>query len=340
MKKRILAALLALVMCLGLAGAALAEESDRIPYPVVGGNIYLTESTSDEDENQPVWMVVSCDNAVTEAVIPASIDGVPVTGIYIYAFQGCTNLECVTVPESVDSMGAYVFSECTGLKNAVFLGGLTYLDDCTFDECTSLESVTIPASITSIFSYVFEGCTSLKDIYYSGSESDWKNISIEEGNDALASATIHYSASSAPLPATPTSSTVLVNGAQTSFDAYNIGGANFFKLRDLAYVLNGTAKQFEVSWDGAANCIALTSGAAYTAVGNEMASQGGGEQTAVPTTSQILKDGKEVPLTAYNINGANYFKLRDIGEAFDFGVDWDQATQTISISTSKGYTAG
>ena len=42
--------------------------------------------------------------------------------------------------------------------------------------------------------------------------------------------------------------------------------------------------------------------------------------------------------TAYNIGGNNYFKLRDIGEAFDFGVDWDQDAQTISINTGKGYT--
>lgn len=144
----------------------------------------------------------------------------------------------------------------------------------------------------------------------------------------------------AGMTAAPTASAVLVNGQKTSFDAYNIGGANFFKLRDLAYVLSGTPKQFEVSWDGAANCISLISGQTYTPVGNEMASAGGGEQAAAPTTSKILKDGQEISLTAFNINGANYFKLRDIGAAFDFGVDWDQATQTISISTSKGYTAG
>lgn len=147
---------------------------------------------------------------------------------------------------------------------------------------------------------------------------------------------------SAPLstvPAAPTTSTVLVNGESKSFDAYNINNANFFRLRDLAYVLGGTEKQFEVSWDGDANCISLTSGQSYTAVGGEMTSQGGGAQTANPTTSRILKDGQEIVLTAYNINGANYFKLRDVGIAFNFGVDWDGETQTIAIDTSKGYTA-
>jgi hypothetical protein len=45
---------------------------------------------------------------------------------------------------------------------------------------------------------------------------------------------------STPQSASPTSSTVLVNGKNVAFDAYNINGNNYFKLRDLAYTLNGT----------------------------------------------------------------------------------------------------
>ena len=47
--------------------------------------------------------------------------------------------------------------------------------------------------------------------------------------------------------------------------------------------------------------------------------------TANPTAATILVNGSNVSLDAYNINDNNYFKLRDIGEAFDFGVDWDGA---------------
>ena len=49
--------------------------------------------------------------------------------------------------------------------------------------------------------------------------------------------------------------------------------------------------------------------------------------------------GREVSLTAYTIGGNNYFKLRDIGQAFDFGIGWDNATKTITIDTGTGYTA-
>lgn len=60
--------------------------------------------------------------------------------------------------------------------------------------------------------------------------------------------------------------------------------------------------------------------------------------SASPTTSKIYLDGKEVTFTAYNIGGNNYFKLRDIGTAFDFGVTWDGGNSTIIIDTEVGYT--
>ena len=145
---------------------------------------------------------------------------------------------------------------------------------------------------------------------------------------------------SAALTATPTSSTVLVNGSNVAFDAYNIEGSNYFKLRDLAYVLRGTVKQFEVVWDGGNNAIMLTSGVAYTPLGDEMASKGSGSKTPTPTRSKIYLNGREVHFAAYNIEGNNYFKLRDIGQTFNFGVDWDGARNTIVIDTSKRYTDG
>ena len=137
--------------------------------------------------------------------------------------------------------------------------------------------------------------------------------------------------------ATPTASTVLVNGQSVAFDAYLINGNNYFKLRDLAYTINGTEKQFEVGWDGAKNAISLTSGRPYTAVGGEMAGKGGGAKTPEPTNSKIIQDGGKEQFTAYLIDGNNYFMLRDIGAAFDFGVDWDGDRNTIVIDTSKGY---
>lgn len=138
--------------------------------------------------------------------------------------------------------------------------------------------------------------------------------------------------------ATKTTSKVLVDGAEKAFGAYNINGNNYFKLRDIALVLNGTPKQFEVTWDGAKNAINIASGSTYTAVGGEMVA-GTGEPTraAALSASKIYLNGKEVKLAAYNIGGNNYFKLRDLGASLDFGVEWDGNTQSVKIDSSKPY---
>lgn len=144
-------------------------------------------------------------------------------------------------------------------------------------------------------------------------------------------------ATNKPVTATPTYSKVKVNNKEVSFEAYNINDNNFFKLRDLAKVLNGSEKQFGVKWDSNTKTIALTSGQAYTSVGGEMAKGDGKAKNAIINKSKIYIDNVEHDLFAYTINDNNYFKLRDIGEVFDIGVDFDQKTNTVLINTSKGY---
>lgn len=168
-----------------------------------------------------------------------------------------------------------------------------------------------------------------------GGEMDWfgEQVWISISDSKIASPEI-----SSNNHATPTSSRVLINGKEISFDAYEISGNNYFKLRDIANVLSGTGKQFEVTWDGDKNAINLLSGKAYTAVGGELAKSDGNSNTATLNTSKVYLDGKEISLTAYTINDNNYFKLRDLGQIFNFGVGWDGAGNTVTIDTSIGYT--
>ena len=137
--------------------------------------------------------------------------------------------------------------------------------------------------------------------------------------------------------ARPTKSSVIVDGEQKSFDAYNINGSNYFKLRDLAYILNGTEKQFSVGWDEKNNSISLLSGKPYTIVGGEMTGKGTGDKTAKPTSSTLYFDDTEILLTAYHIEGNNYFKLRDIASLIDFEVDWSEIKNTVTVSSKGSY---
>lgn len=138
--------------------------------------------------------------------------------------------------------------------------------------------------------------------------------------------------------AKPTASKILLDDKAVSLDVYNINSNNYCKIRDVAMLLNGTGKQFEVTWDKTLQAVSLNSNRAYTAVGGELAKGDGESKTATLNTAKIYLDGKEVSLTAYSIGGNNYIKLRDLGQTFDFGVSFDSAAGAVRIDTTKGYT--
>ncbi|MEG1538250.1 MAG: cadherin-like beta sandwich domain-containing protein, partial [Clostridiales bacterium] len=62
----------------------------------------------------------------------------------------------------------------------------------------------------------------------------------------------------------------LNNGASSQIAAYNINGNNFVKLRDVAKLLSGSAKQFAVGYNSSSRLITLFSGSPYAAVGGEL----------------------------------------------------------------------
>ncbi len=179
------------------------------------------------------------------------------------------------------------------------------------------------------------------DLYYifSFGDSNKTNIIYKVADGSASTPAPEPSTPAVQLPETATAavttSKVLVDGKQVAFEAYNINSNNYFKLRDIAMALNGTAKSFEVAWDGKNNAISLTAGKAYTAVGGELAvSAKPTAKQATLSTSKIYLDGEEIQLTAYTIGGNNYFKLRDFEQAIGIVVGWDQETNTVSIDTS------
>lgn len=137
--------------------------------------------------------------------------------------------------------------------------------------------------------------------------------------------------------AAATSSKVMVNGKNVAFDAYNINNNNYFKLRDLAQALNGSAKQFEVTFDNSKNAVNLVPNKAYTTVGGELVAGGGVSKKASISKATLYLEGKPVEMAAYLIDGNNYFKLRDVMQKLDAYVGWDGAQSLITIDTSKSY---
>ncbi|MBR4880373.1 MAG: leucine-rich repeat domain-containing protein, partial [Clostridia bacterium] len=124
--------------------------------------------------------------------VKSVVIGNGVTGIGDYAFMGCDALTSVNIPASVAKLGAGAFYECTALKSVAIPESVETIDYYTFYGCTSLVKVTLPVSVTTVGYAAFYDCTSLADVYYSGLATQWAEIFIDEYNEALTSANLHF----------------------------------------------------------------------------------------------------------------------------------------------------
>lgn len=132
------------------------------------------------------------------------------------------------------------------------------------------------------------------------------------------------------LGAEPTTQMVEVNGAPTVFfmytdyDTYGFA-TNYVKLRDVAWALNGTQRQFSVEYDGSTK---VTTGAEYIPDGSEVVPLSYDVVAEGVYRAVITVDGVGHQLDAYlirpraNADGNFYFKLRDLGAAIGFTVGW------------------
>ena len=85
------------------------------------------------------------------------------------AFEDCTSLTSINIPNSVRYIGKNAFSSCSGLTSITIPNSVTKIENGTFKNCTRLTSVNLSNGLESIGSNyygegVFEGCTSLTSI--------------------------------------------------------------------------------------------------------------------------------------------------------------------------------
>jgi BspA type Leucine rich repeat region (6 copies) len=138
-------------------------------------------------------------------VIPSLINGLPVTAIGRRALENLTNLNSVTIPDSVTSIGDYAFANdaypfypfsVSSLTNVTIGNSVTSIGEDAFFGCSKLTNVTIPNSVTTIGDQAFENCNSLTSVYFSGDApsvgQDAFSVQGIKGGPRLENATVYY----------------------------------------------------------------------------------------------------------------------------------------------------
>ena len=116
-------------------------------YEIRGNGTYVT--------------VIGHSEEFPKLVIPAEIDGLPVTEIAKNAFTNNVDLYSVTIPDSVTAIGDDAFRNCRSLVSITLPAGLKELPMNCFFGCTVLKTVELPMGLEKIGEFCFEGCTKL-----------------------------------------------------------------------------------------------------------------------------------------------------------------------------------
>ena len=87
-----------------------------------------------------------------------------VTSIGAYAFYGCSSVESVSISESVTTIGNSAFYNCSKLTAAAIPNSVTTIGNSAFYGCSKLSSVTLPDKLTTLGTSAFENCAVLQSV--------------------------------------------------------------------------------------------------------------------------------------------------------------------------------
>ena len=186
MKQKLLLSLIALIASIGAWADTYQDPETKVNYeyyvgwskanvvssPDAAGDISILDKfTVDGNEYTVTYierMAFQSCSGLTSVTIPNSV-----TSIRNNAFYKCSGLTSVTIPNSVTSIGTYAFFECSSLTSATIPNSVTTIEGYAFQKCSSLTSVIIGNSVTSIGRGAFSGCSGLASIV------------VEEGNNVF-----------------------------------------------------------------------------------------------------------------------------------------------------------
>ena len=106
-------------------------------------------------------------------------------------FYYCSNLVTELNLSGLTTIGSSAFRKCSKLKGVVNLINVSNIGTFAFDGCQSITGVIFGDNLTTINSSAFQGCDSLQNVYYTGTEEEWNNVTLNS-NSKITSATKHF----------------------------------------------------------------------------------------------------------------------------------------------------
>lgn len=158
-------------------------------------SLVFYEITDDDFYGYPTGEIVVVDNTdtkITSITVPSIYNGKPVTLIGGGVFAGCRLLTEVKLPESIKYIESDAFAYCDSLANITLPDSLIFIGWGAFECDSELVSISFSKNVFRIAENAFRDCTKLQDIYFNGTQEDWGQVEIREGNECLLNANIHY----------------------------------------------------------------------------------------------------------------------------------------------------
>ena len=326
--------------------AQFEQVAELLPYEInASGEITKYTGTATEVEIPSTYSLLE-DGTVISGT-DHTITGIA-GGSYSDGAFANSSITSITLPSTIEKIGAYAFYKCTSLTSVTFGDNsqLTSIGDDAFWSCTSLTSVTIPDSVISIGDDAFWNCISLTSVTigdgvtsigsgaFSGSTS-LESIIVDEGN------AVYHSDGNCIIE---TESKTLIAGCKTSIipsdgSVTSIGYEAFWNCISLTSVTipDSVTSIGNDAFSGCTNLISITIPESVTSIGYE-AFYGCSSLTSITIPDSVTSIGDSAfqhctSLTEINFNATNMSDLSSYNYVF-YNAEQDGEGITVNIGAN------
>lgn len=126
-------------------------------------------------------------NSINPMVTNASVESIIIGSkvkIIPESFFASTFVTNIVIPDSVESIESFAFSDCQKLNRIEIGKNVKNIGISAFSKCISLNSITIPENVNNIGFYAFYKCTNLENVNYNAINCQYNGIEINEDGTA------------------------------------------------------------------------------------------------------------------------------------------------------------